>query len=284
MTAEWAIVRFRRGLALVNVLRVLLFVVPMMAYVGLSMIPAARSLSAFIMVFVLVSAVWIVLSLGSARRSRLAAQQPSLIAAGRYQQAEQEIEKALTSFTTLPAVKFLSLHHLALLRHAQRRWQEAAALSRALLGARLGSLQSLSRSSRLTLASSLLELGDLVGAYEAIRGLYAQRLPLNEALQLLRVQVDYEVRLGAWEYALPVGDPMPRIQMTELMTTTDSALTQALLALAALRSGRLQWATWLRERVELMTDIRQLCADRPVLWEIWSVQGSAGTSTTSLNA
>src|SRR3712207_6854480 len=54
--------------------------------------------------------------------------------------------QALRSFSLFRAVKLLSVHHLAVLRHAQKRWQDSAMLCRALLGQRLGSLQSLSRS------------------------------------------------------------------------------------------------------------------------------------------
>ena len=74
----------------------------------------------------------------------------------------------MRSFSLFRTVKLLSLHHLAVLRHAQRRWRDSAMLSQALLRQRLGSLQGVSRSSRLMLADSLLELGDLRGAHEAL--------------------------------------------------------------------------------------------------------------------
>src|SRR2546426_7247479 len=72
--------------------------------------------------------VWIVLSYRSMRGQRLAAESPSLIASGQFDEAEDQIELALRSFSLFRAAKLLSLHHLALLRHAQKRWQETAAL------------------------------------------------------------------------------------------------------------------------------------------------------------
>ena len=48
------------------------------------------------------------------------------------------------------------------------------------------------------LADSLLELGDLAGAHEALVSLYSQKLTLIEAMNLLVVQLDYESRVGAW--------------------------------------------------------------------------------------
>src|SRR5438034_240127 len=95
--------------------------------------------------------------------------------------------------------KLLGLHHLAMSRHAQRRWQDSALLCRALLRQRLGSVRALSRSSRLMLADSLLELADLHGAHRAINDLFGERLMLAEALNLLQVQLDYASRIGAWE-------------------------------------------------------------------------------------
>ena len=110
-----------------------------------------------------VAAVWLALSAQSVRGSRLAAGSPSLIAAGRLDAAEQQIEQALHSFSLFRTSKLMSLHHLAMLRHAQRRWEDCAQLCRALLRQRLGSLASLARQSRLMLADALLELGDVHG-------------------------------------------------------------------------------------------------------------------------
>jgi hypothetical protein len=141
---------------------------------------------------------WVWLSVSSARNSQIAAGSPSLIAAGQFDEAEKQIDKAVRTFSLFRAAKLQSLHQLAMLRHAQRRWQESAALCRALLGQRLG-VRSLSRASRLILAESLLEMNDLRGAYEAINGLYSERLPLRETMMLLAVQLDYEARIGAWQ-------------------------------------------------------------------------------------
>ena len=48
----------------------------------------------------------------------MAADSPSLIASGQFDEAEQEIEKVIRSFWLFRSVKLLSLHHLAVLRHA----------------------------------------------------------------------------------------------------------------------------------------------------------------------
>ena len=210
---------------------------------------------------------WIVLSYRSMKGSRWAADSPGLIASGQYDRAEHHIEQALRSFSLFRAVKLLSVHHLAVLRHAQRRWQDAAILCRALLGQRLGTMQGISRQSRLILADALLEMGDTRGAYEAIAGLYDQRLSLGEAMNLLVVQLDYEGRIGAWGRMME--NVQSKVELCELMPTAGAARAQALLALAAKRTGRIDWAQWLRRRVELLVDVQRLAKERPMLWELW---------------
>ena len=217
---------------------------------------------------------WLLISARSARGSRMAADSPSLIATGQFDEAERHIEQAMRSFSVFRAVKLQALHHLALLRHAQRRWQESAALCRALLAQRLGALESMSKPARLILADALLEMNDLSGAYQAILGLYQQRLSLNESLNLLAVQLDYMARIGAWEQMM--DHVMAKVQLAELMPASASARAQALLALAALRIGRRDWADWLRSRAELLTDPQRLAMERPILWDVWGQDGTKG--------
>lgn len=217
-------------------------------------------------------AFWIWLSLNSARSSRTAAESPSLIAAGQFDEAERNIELTVRTFSLFRPVKLQALHHLALLRHAQRRWQESALLSRALLRQRLGSLQPISKPTLLLLADSLLEMGDVRGAYEAIAGLYRERLSLPEVLNLLAIQLEYSTRIGAWPSMLE--NVMDKVQLTELMPPPIAARAQAAMALAAHKVGRQDLCGWLRARVELLTNVQKLATDRPVLGELWNLAPS----------
>jgi hypothetical protein len=215
-----------------------------------------------------IGAIWLALSYRSAKGSRMAADSPSLIAAGHFEEAEQRIDESLKTFSMFRTVKLLSLHHLALLRHAQKRWDECAALCRVLLRQRLGPLQGIAKPSRLILADALLELGDLGAAYDALLGLYQQRLTLGEAMNLLVVQLDYSARIGAWQHML--AGIHSKVQLAELMPAANAARAQAYLALAARKLGRPDWADWLRRRVELLVDVQELTRQRPILWELWS--------------
>ncbi|CAN5456787.1 hypothetical protein BH09PLA1_BH09PLA1_14790 [soil metagenome] len=215
----------------------------------------------------IVGAVWIFLFLQSMRSSRLVADSPSLIAAGQFDIAEQKIDTALRSFSIFRAVKLLGLHHLAALRHAQNRWQDAATLCRALLAQRRVAGQGIGRSTQLMLADSLLELDDVPGVGNSLAHLYTQRLSLGEALSLLLVQLDFESRVGSWQNMMQ--GVSTKATLAELMPTNKSARAQAFLALAARKTGRDDWESWLRRRVELLVDPQELCVRRPILRELW---------------
>jgi len=219
------------------------------------------------LVLMILGGVWIALGLQSMRSSRLVAHSPMLIAAGQYDAAEQHIAGALRSFSIFRMVKLLSLHHLAALRHAQDRWQESAELCRALLSQRKVSPAGLGKSTRLILADSLLELGDVNGVGACIGELYQQRLSLGEALSLMLVQLDYESRTSGWTTMM--HGAATKVGLAELMSTNKSARTQALLALAARKVGRDDWESWLRRRVELLVDPTELVMRRPLLKELW---------------
>src|SRR5258705_13134203 len=121
----------------------------------------------------------------------MAAVSLGLIAQGDFEQAERHIDEALRAFSLFRTVKLRSLHHLAVLRHAQRRWMETVVLCQALLQQRLGALGGISRSTMLILADSLMQVGDLRTAHEALAGVYVQGLTLAGALELVVIQTDY---------------------------------------------------------------------------------------------
>lgn len=265
-----AISIFRRDLTLGTLLRGLLFFGAAVC-LALTAMPANKSIDGALLL-VGIGMLWLVLTYRSVKGQRLAAESPSLIAAGQFDEAEQQIEEALRSFSLFRGAKMLSLHHLALLRHAQKRWQDSADLCRTLLSQKVGSVQTILRPSRLLLADALLELNDLHGAYAALASLYQERLSLGEAMNLLLIQLDYESRLGAWEAMLPRGSSYKRVQLAELMVAPSSARAHALMALAAKKTGRPDWAHWLRSRAELLADPADLTKARPLLSELWVIQ------------
>jgi hypothetical protein len=264
ISAEKAIKTLQRDLTLSAVMKAALFGGAILITVIGPMFASGVPLA----VMLLMLGGWMGLSFYNARGSSLAADSPSLIASGQFDEAEQEIERVIRSFWLFRSVKLMSLHHLAVLRHAQRQWKDSVLLSQALLKQRLNTMPTVARTTRLMLADSLLELGDLNGAYQALMSLYSQKVSLLEAMNLLVVQLDYESRIGAW--ASMFQNIQYKVQLAELMPATSAARTQALLALAAQRLGRADWGDWLRRRVELLTDINELMVHRPIIKELFS--------------
>jgi hypothetical protein len=126
----------------------------------------------------------------------------------------------------------------------------------------------LSKSSRLMLADASLAMGDLAGAHEAISRLYEQRLSLEQAMNLLAVQLEYEAAVGAWDRM--IANIAGKVRMAEIMRPGMSARVQALLALAASHQKCDDWSRWLRQRVELLEDIHKIVGERPVLQRLWT--------------
>jgi hypothetical protein len=264
ISAELAISKLRRDLTVGALIKT-----TMLVGVGIALVlgPVFGARSELLLLMVGIGAIWMTWAFRSFRETHRTAQFPSLIATGQFDVAEDQIERLLRTFSPFKNVKLLGVHHLAMLRHAQNRWQDTAVLCRALLRQRLGSLSALNKSSRLILADALLEMNDLAGAHEAIMRLYDQRLTLGEAMNLLAIQLDYESRIGAWDHMM--RNVATKAQLAELMSTPVSAKAQALLALAAKKTGRIDWHHWLRSRVELLIDVQKLATQRPLLWEVW---------------
>jgi hypothetical protein len=264
MNAQSAIARARRDLTLTTLIKSGLLIAVVF---GMFVAPMLNLRSDGTLLLVVVGIIWLVLSFQSMKGSRMAAASPGLIASGQYEEAEKTIDGALRSFSLFRTVKLMSLHHLALLRHAQRRYQEAAALCRELLDQRLGAVSGVGKQSRLILADALLEMGDLNGAHETLSSLYRHRLSLSEAMNLLQVEADYQARTGAWTQ-LAANLPS-KVQLAELLPAPAAARVQALLALAAKKTDQPEWSDFLRRRAELLADPQDLARQRPVLWELW---------------
>jgi hypothetical protein len=261
--AEAAISRFRRDVTLARLVRGLFFA----ALLATFLLPFTPVSLDPLLVLPVIALVFIVLTMGSVKGSRLITDSPSLIASGQFDEAERRIDQALRGFSLFRHVKVLGLHHLALLRHAQKNWQESAMLCRALLAQAGAAASGVGKPARLMLADALLEMGDTRGAGAAIDDLFRQRLSLSEVLKLLAVQLDYQSRVGAW--ADMMNGLTTKVQLAELMPAASAARTQALLALAARNSGRQDWSDWLRRRAELLADVQTLATERPVLWDLW---------------
>ena len=261
---ESAIWRFRRDLTIGAMVRGVLVTG---ALVCILFTPSTGSGFNGALTLTVIGAIWLTLAYRSMKDSRLTAESPYLIATGRFDEAETRIDAALKSFSIFKPTKLVSLHHLAMLRHAQKRWQESALLCGALLTQRTKSLGGLSKPTMLLLVDNLLHVGDLNAAYAALGRLHRLRLNLAETMALEQLQLEYLARVQAFEPML--SQVKTKVQMAELMPAGQAARTQAYLALAAKKSGRNELSQWLKGRAELLVDPPTLVAERPILAELW---------------
>src|SRR5687768_13552798 len=119
ISSQSAISRFRRDLTVGTAVKALLLAAAVVAVVAGHRLAPALDRTVLLAV---IGGVWLVLTVTSAKGSRLAAGSPPLIAAGQYEEAERLLDQALRSFSVFRAGKLMSLHQLSVLRHAQRRW------------------------------------------------------------------------------------------------------------------------------------------------------------------
>lgn len=211
--------------------------------------------------------VWTVVSSLNARTRRLAFDAGQHIAAGEFDLAEDRLTQSLTSFTLAGSTKQFGLQQLAMLRHAQSRWADAAALARAFLSSRTSAAAN-DVPSRLVLAESLLEMGDLDGVARALQDLGHQRLNLRQTLVLTQLRLDLLARRG--EFGQMFQQPHVTVGQIELMPAAVGMRCHALLALAAKRLGKTKWWTWLANRAGLLGDVESLYESRPFLREVFA--------------
>jgi hypothetical protein len=227
-----------------------------------------------------VMAVWVLASIAGVRVSKLVQSAPSLIAAGFLDQAELRLAEGISRFTLVRSSKVLALHHLALLRHAQRQFADSLRLADAAIfhGADRAD-EHAGVSARLLIAEAALELGDLPRCHAALQSLRLRPLQLSDLLHLTALEIDYLSRIGAWREML--SDVRARVDLSELMPAPVSVRSQALLALAARETGQSELADFLVRRCVLLADVEELVAQRPVLSGLFGVRSSAEPVATT---
>lgn len=208
---------------------------------------------------------WTVLASLNARTRRLALDAGQHLAAGEFDLAEDRLTQSLNAFTLADSTKQFGLQQLAMLRHAQSRWADAAALARAFLSSRRQA--ALDVPSRLVLAESLLEMGDLHAVARELDDLSRQRLNLRQTLVLTQLRLDLQARTG--DFAAMIQQPHVVLALVELMPAAVSARCHALLAFAATKLGKTEWAIFLSRRAGLLGDVNALAESRPFLREVF---------------
>lgn len=181
--------------------------------------------------------------------------------------AEAMIALALRRLALQRSVRLMLYHRLAVLRHRQQRFPEAAAICAAVLAYPMGrgiapggngGMDEAKAHLLLIMVESRLQTRDLAGAYHGLAQLHAMRLGLIESLQKLGLQLRYEVTAG--HDAAALADLHRKIELAELMPGPQCGGVHAMLAFAARRAGQEDVYRWLRARAELLCTPEQLQA------------------------
>lgn len=257
---QQAISLFRRWLMLGRAIRIALW----------AALVAMALLGSYLVVgFPLLAVAYVMIMVATTRTTRLALEGSSLIAAGQLDLAEDSVGRSIRGFSVHRDGKALGLQQLAMLRHAQKRWADSAALTRELLARQPAkpSASEMEKQSRLVLVDSLLELGDIQSAGLELARLEQLPLNLKELLSLTALRTDFLARSGEWNGLFQQIERTTAL--AEIMPARMGARVEAMLALAAKKLGRDDWASYLTRRVELLVDMDELVKHRPMLWELW---------------
>jgi hypothetical protein len=214
---------------------------------------AASHLAYLLALFVVVG--WIAISISSARVWQVLARVTALLEHAP-QHAETLIADALSRRALHRAVRLLMYHRLAVLRHRQQRFAEAAAICQALLAYNLGAVRQVRPHLLLLLAECRLLACDLYGAWLALGELAPMELNLIESAQRMALRTRYEIAAGY--YQLACQDVRQKVQLSELMPPAQCGALHAMLAFAARHCDHGQLADWLQQRAELLCTPQQI--------------------------
>ena len=202
-----------------------------------------------VIMIVLLMMGWFAINSINARTGRELGQVSSVI-----DQDPERVEKWIAlALARRPLVRWVRLmiyHRLAMVRHRERNFAEAAAISRIVLGYPLGPAEGSRAHLLLLLTESSLEIHDIQTAYSSLSRLYSMPVSLTEALQRLSLQIRYELLTGNYDSAISNLDE--KLEMVELLPAPQCGVTHQLLAIAANRCGNHDLAEWLQKRANLL--------------------------------
>ncbi len=191
--------------------------------------------------------------------ARVAATLPELTLAveARPDAAEAALVRLLARRGMTRWARLMLYQRLAVLRHGQGRFAEAAAVAQLTLTAARPGPAARGRSQLLlVLVESRLEVHDAPGAYLALVELSRTEVTLTEALQRMALRARYELLIGHDAGVLHLAEEKARL--SELMPGPQCGGFHAMLALAAARAGdEARRAHWWR-RVELLCTAEQV--------------------------
>lgn len=207
---------------------------------------------------------YLLLFFSSARSNRAVQTGNLLLAAGRLDDAQVWLQRAISGFSLSAKLNLAAGQSLAAVYFQRESHQEVVSICRELLRHRLlRRIQNVWIATRLMLTDSLLCLDRLEEAYEVMRPLYDVDLNLSDRLKLLPLQVRYELALDQTSSSL---DNLPeKVKLAELLDSKRAALVHALLAEACRRENKDHPHQLLARRAQLYHDLPPLAEKYPAI-------------------
>lgn len=253
---------FRRQMAVLRVLRtggIVLLIISLVALPDLRLVHAWSGLAIGLGLLILAG----LLAANSVRLAREVQAGGVLISIGKFDDAEVWLRRGLTQFAISRRAKIMAAQMLASLFTYRRQYEDTVAICRELLRQPIRRLEHIWIDTRLMLADSLLALGRLAEAHEAMLPLFGTPLSLEARMKLLPIQLRYE--LAAGHAAFAVSALRQKVQLAELMDSPSAGLTHALLAEACRRQNLTDQQTFLADRARLYHDLEPLARLHPVI-------------------
>lgn len=217
--------------------------------------PQERHDSAATVLLILCGALWLGLSLVTARTAKQLAQIHESTSGD-----PDETEKLLTNLMRRwPLHRSVRLHlyyRLSALHHRGGRFDRSVPLMQALLARHPGPPREARAHLLLMLVEAALYGGNMQDAYEGLIALNRLPLNLNERLERLTLQVHYEIAIGRDD--LPIEAIAPTLELVELLPPPLCGALHVTLWGAAERCGHNALAQWLLSRARLLCTEEQI--------------------------
>jgi hypothetical protein len=258
---------FRRQMLLLRGLR---FGAIALLVLGVMVVPQIEAMPTQAMLAILLGVLIVVglLAIHSVHVAREVQAGGVLVSIGKLDDAEVWLRRGMTRFGLSGRAKIMAARLLASLLHERGAHEEVIEVCRALLSQPLKRLLEVGVEARLMLADSLLLLGRLGEAHEALMPVYGSSLSLETQVRLLPIQLRYELAAGQVESS--VSALREKVRIATLMDSPRAALTHALLAEACRQRNMPAQRNFLAERARLYHDLAPLAQQYPVIAPIAS--------------
>jgi len=272
---------FRRQLILVRLTRAITFAFFTIAIFWILYNPAQPDQQTAWLLGGFMIILYMLLFFSSARSNRAVQTGNILLAAGRLDDAQVWLQRAISGFSLSAKLNLAAGQSLAAVYFQREAHQEVISICRELLRHRLlRRIQNVWVATRMMLTDSLLCLNRMEEAYEIMRPLYDIQLNLSDRLKLLPLQLRYEL---AMNHSASAVENLPE-KVKLALDSYRAALVHALLAEACLRENQNQPHQLLARRAQLYKDLPPLAEKYPMITTIAENWGAVTEQPASADA